>query len=53
MKELYPPTDQFRSGLSGLLGSLELGNVGCWTHHEAADEVSDQLVKFLRNVNPA
>jgi pimeloyl-ACP methyl ester carboxylesterase len=54
LKELYPLTvDQMRGGLPGLLGGLELDNVGHWVHHEAPDVVSDQLVKFLRTVNPA
>ena len=34
-------------------GRLELDNVGHWVQHEASAEVSDQLVKFLRTVNPA
>ena len=54
MKELYPLTvDQMRAGLPGLVGGLELDNVGHWVQHEASAEVSDQLVKFLRTVNPA
>jgi pimeloyl-ACP methyl ester carboxylesterase len=49
LKELYPLTvDQMRAGLPGLVGALELDNVGHWVHHEASAEVSDQLVKFLR-----
>jgi pimeloyl-ACP methyl ester carboxylesterase len=42
-----------RAGLPGLIGGLELDNVGHWVQHEAADVVSDELVKFLRIVNPA
>jgi pimeloyl-ACP methyl ester carboxylesterase len=54
LKELYPLTmDQMRVGLPGLLGWLELDDVGHWVQHEASAEVSDQLVKFLRSVNPA
>jgi pimeloyl-ACP methyl ester carboxylesterase len=54
LKELYPLTvDQMRSNLPGLVGGLELDNVGHWVQHEASAEVSDQLVKFLRTVNPA
>jgi len=54
LKQLYPLTvDQMRAGLPGLLGGLELDDVGHWVHHEAADVVSDQLVKFLRVVSPA
>jgi pimeloyl-ACP methyl ester carboxylesterase len=49
--ELYPPRDQLRIGLPGLVGSLELEGVGHWLQHEASAEVSDQLVKFLRTVN--
>jgi pimeloyl-ACP methyl ester carboxylesterase len=52
LKELYPFTlDQLRTGLPGLVGSVELDNVGHWIQHEAADQVSDQLVKFLRTVD--
>ena len=54
LKELYPLTvDQLRAGLPGLVGSLELDNVGHWVQHEASAQVSDQLVKFLRAVNAA
>jgi pimeloyl-ACP methyl ester carboxylesterase len=54
LKELYPLTvDQMRAGLPGLVGGLELDNVGHWVQHEAPDVVSDQLVKFLRTVNAA
>ena len=53
LKELYPLLDQMRAGLPGLVGGLELDNVGHWVQHEASAEVSDQLVKFLRTVNPA
>jgi pimeloyl-ACP methyl ester carboxylesterase len=54
LKELYPLTmDQMRAGLPNLVGWLELDNVGHWVQHEASAEVSDQLVKFLRTVNPA
>jgi hypothetical protein len=40
-------------GLPGLVGWLELDNVGHRVQHEASAEVSDQLVKFLRTVDPA
>jgi pimeloyl-ACP methyl ester carboxylesterase len=54
LKELYPLTaDQMRAGVPGLLGWLELDDVGHWVQHEASAEVSDQLVKFLRKVSPA
>jgi pimeloyl-ACP methyl ester carboxylesterase len=52
LKELYPLTiEQMRSGLPGLVGWLELDNVGHWVQHEAAAEVSDQLVQFLRTID--
>ena len=54
LRELYPLTlDHLRAGLPGLVGGLELDNVGHWIQHEAADVVSDQLVKFLGAVSPA
>jgi pimeloyl-ACP methyl ester carboxylesterase len=49
---LYPPFEKLRAGLPGLVGSLELDNVGHWVQHEASVQVSDQLVKFLRTVSP-
>ena len=49
---LYPPFEKLRVGLPGLVGILELDNVGHWVQHEASAEVSDQLVKFLRIVKP-
>ena len=52
LEQLYPPMDQLRAGLPGFVGHLELDNVGHWVQHEASDEVSAQLVKFLRTVNP-
>jgi pimeloyl-ACP methyl ester carboxylesterase len=54
LKALYPQTvEQFRDGLPGLIDYLELDNVGHWIQHEASAEVSKQLLKFLRSVNPA
>ena len=54
LKELYPLTvDQMRAGVPGLVGGLELDNVGHWVQHEAPDVVNDQLVKFLRTVTSA
>jgi pimeloyl-ACP methyl ester carboxylesterase len=50
---LYPPAEKLRAGLPGLVGNLELDNVGHWIQHEASAEVSEELVKFLRTVNPA
>jgi pimeloyl-ACP methyl ester carboxylesterase len=52
LKELYPLTlDQMRKGLPGLLGGLELDDVGHWVQHEAADVVNKELLKFLGNLN--
>jgi pimeloyl-ACP methyl ester carboxylesterase len=53
MQELYPITVlQMRTGLPGLVGSLDLDNVGHWVQHEATDAVNEHLVKFLRTVGP-
>jgi pimeloyl-ACP methyl ester carboxylesterase len=52
LKELYPLTlDQMRIGLPGLVGGLELDDVGHWVQHEASAVVSDQLVTFLHGLN--
>ena len=52
LKELYSLTiDQMRAGLPGLVGGLELENVGHWVQHEAPDLVSDEIVNFLRTVD--
>jgi pimeloyl-ACP methyl ester carboxylesterase len=54
LQELYPiPANQMHASLPGLVGSLDLDNVGHWVQHEATDVVNDQLVKFLRTVTPA
>jgi len=53
LRGLYPPVEKLRAGLPGLVGNLEIDNVGHWVQHEASAEVSDQLVKFLCTVNPA
>jgi pimeloyl-ACP methyl ester carboxylesterase len=54
LRELYPLSlDQMRAGLPGLVGGLELDNVGHWVQHEATEIVNDQLVKFLRTIDPA
>jgi pimeloyl-ACP methyl ester carboxylesterase len=45
--------DQMRAGVPGLVGGLELDNVGHWVQLEAPDVVNEQLVKFLRTVPPA
>ena len=50
---LSPPAEKLLAGLPGLLGHLELDDVGHWIQHEASAEVSEQLVKFLRTVSPA
>jgi len=53
LKLLYPQTEeQFRVGIPGLVGMLELDNVGHWPQHEASAQVSDQLIKFLHSVSP-
>ena len=52
LKELYPLTiEQMRAGLPGLVGGLELENVGHWVQHEAPDLVNEQLTKFLRTLS--
>jgi pimeloyl-ACP methyl ester carboxylesterase len=54
LKALYPLTaEQLKVGLPGLVGSLDLDNVGHWVQHEAADEVSSTIVRFLHTVSPA
>jgi pimeloyl-ACP methyl ester carboxylesterase len=53
LEVLYPPIEKLRATLPGLVGHLEIENVGHWVQHEASAEVSDQLVKFLRTVNRA
>jgi pimeloyl-ACP methyl ester carboxylesterase len=53
LQVLYPPVDKLRAGLPSLVGNLEIDDVGHWVQHEASAEVSDQLVKFLRTVDPA
>jgi pimeloyl-ACP methyl ester carboxylesterase len=51
LRELYPLSiDQLRPGLPGLVGGLELDDVGHWVQHEASDVVNQQLVKFLRGL---
>jgi pimeloyl-ACP methyl ester carboxylesterase len=53
LRELYPLTiEQMRAGLPGLMGGLELDNVGHWVQHEAVEVVNEQLVKFLRTHSP-
>jgi len=51
LRELYPlAIEQMRVGLPGLVGGLELDNVGHWVQHEACDVVNERLVKFLATV---
>jgi hypothetical protein len=38
-------------GLAGLVGNLEINDVGHRVQHEASAEIRDQIVKFLRTVN--
>jgi pimeloyl-ACP methyl ester carboxylesterase len=47
---LYPPVEKLRAGLPGLVGVLEIDNVGHWVQHEASAQVNEQLGKFLRIV---
>jgi pimeloyl-ACP methyl ester carboxylesterase len=47
---LYPPFEKLSAGLPGLVGYVELENVGHWVQHEASAEVSAQLLKFLEVV---
>jgi pimeloyl-ACP methyl ester carboxylesterase len=52
LNQLYPLTEeQFRVGIPGLVGILELDNVGHWVQHEASEEVSEKIVEFLRTTN--
>jgi pimeloyl-ACP methyl ester carboxylesterase len=53
LSRLYPLVEKLGVGLPGLVGTLEIDNVGHWVQHEASAEVNDQIVKFLRTVNPA
>jgi pimeloyl-ACP methyl ester carboxylesterase len=51
LRELFPLSlDQMRTGLPSLVGGLELDNIGHWVQHEAADLVSNELVRFLQQV---
>ncbi len=52
LSELYPPMEILAANLPGLVGSLQLNNVGHWVQHEASAEVSVQLLKFLGTVSP-
>jgi pimeloyl-ACP methyl ester carboxylesterase len=53
LNELYPLSEeQIRAGLPGLVGRVELDNIGHWMQHEASAEVSNHIVRFLRTVRP-
>ncbi|PRY05977.1 alpha/beta fold hydrolase [Paraburkholderia sp. BL25I1N1] len=52
LSALYPPMQKLRAGLPGLIGYVELEQVGHWVQHEAPDEVSSYLVSFLQTVSP-
>jgi pimeloyl-ACP methyl ester carboxylesterase len=43
---------KLRERLPGLAGYAGLEGVGHWVQHEAADQVSEQLVDFARSVSP-
>ncbi|WP_220444965.1 alpha/beta fold hydrolase [Paraburkholderia sp. DHOC27] len=49
---LYPPLEKLRAGLPGLVGLIELDDVGHWVQHEASNEVSSHLLEFLHTVAP-
>ena len=53
LRDLYPPFENLRSSLPGLVGNLEIEDVGHWVQHEASAEVSRQLVQFLHIVDVA
>jgi pimeloyl-ACP methyl ester carboxylesterase len=53
LNELYTfSEEQFRAGLPGLTGHVQLEGVGHWVQHEASAEVNEQLVQFLHSVSP-
>jgi hypothetical protein len=49
---IRPPSNS-ALGFRGLVGLLELEDVGHWIQQEASAEISVQLARFLRIVNPA
>ena len=53
LAELYPPFEKLSAALPGLLGTLTIDNVGHWAQHEAADQVSEQIVTFIRTIYPS
>ena len=47
LNELYPLTDEeIKVPLPGLVGRVELENIGHWIQHEASNEVSEQVIRF-------
>jgi pimeloyl-ACP methyl ester carboxylesterase len=51
---IYQLTEaKLRDWLPGLAGYVGLDGVGHWVQHEAADQVSEQLVTFARSVSPS
>lgn len=54
LNELYPLTDaQIKEPLPDLVDRIELEGVGHWVQHEASAEVSKQILRFARIVEPA
>jgi pimeloyl-ACP methyl ester carboxylesterase len=54
LEEMYHLTDQqLRAGLPALVGHVEMEGMGHWIQHEAAAEVSNQLLGFMGTVGPA
>jgi pimeloyl-ACP methyl ester carboxylesterase len=52
LNELYPlSVEQLRVGLPGLVGHVELENVGHWIQHEASAEVTSELLQFLQTIS--
>jgi pimeloyl-ACP methyl ester carboxylesterase len=51
---IYQLTEaKLRDRLPGLGGYVGLDGVGHWVHHEAADQVSEQLITFARSLSPS
>ena len=44
---LYPPFDELRVHVPGLVGMFEIDHAGHWVQHEAAAKVSEQIINFL------
>ena len=50
---IYQLTEaKFRDRLPGLVGYVGVDGVGHWVQHEAAEQVSQELIKFARSVSP-